>query len=364
MPTIETLTIDHFRIPVDPPMQAAAAGVISAFELVTARITDSEGATGVGFTVMQDGQGSGAAITAERPFRKFLMGQDADRIEWLWQRMYRGHHYAGRGGPVSFALAAVDVALWDLKARRLDQPLWKLLGGHDQSVRCYAGNIDLNYDLDRLLKSATSDVETGFRSVKMRLGRPTLAEDMDRVAAMRAHLPAEIELMADANEAWRVDQAARAMAMLQEHDLVWLEEPIVPDNLEGYSYLRGLGRVPIAAGENMHTLSEFTQLIMAKGADFIEPDLTTLGGITPWMKVAHLAEAHGLPVTSHGSHDLHVHVMAAVSNATYLEWFAFDLSPYMADPLRVKDGFAQAPDRAGHGITLDWDKLAQHRIGP
>lgn len=364
MATIEHLQIDHFRIPVAEPMQASSTGMITGFEMITARITDSDGATGMGYTVLQDGQGSGVAVTADRPFRQVLMGQDPDLIEALWHKMYRGHHYVGRGGPVTFALAAIDVALWDLKARRLGQPLWKLLGGFDPNVRCYAGNIDLNYDLDKLLASASANVEAGFRSVKMRLGRPTLSEDIARVAAMRDHLPAEIELMADANEAWRVDQAGRAMAQLREFDLIWLEEPIVPDNFAGYAHLRQLGGVPIAAGENLHTLAEFAQLISAGGADFIEPDLTTLGGITPWMKVAHLAQANGLPVTSHGSHDLHIQVMAAVPNATYLEWFAFDLSPYMETPLQVQNGYARAPDRAGHGVVFDWDRLSELRIGP
>ena len=115
--------------------------------------------------------------------------------------------------------------------------------------------------------------------------------------------------MADANEAWRVDETMRAMAMLKPFDLVWLEEPIAPDNIEGYAHLRAAGQVPIAAGENLHTLAEFTTLIAAGGVDFPEPDLTTCGGITPFMKIARLAEAHGLPVISHGAHDLHIHLL-------------------------------------------------------
>ena len=362
MPTIAEMRTDLYRLPLPVPMEASAAGVMTAFDMVAVRITDSDGVSGCGYTVLHEGQGASVAAIAELPFREAIAGEDADRIEWLWRRMYRGHHYAGRGGPVSFALAAVDVALWDLKGRRLGQPLWRLLGGYDPKVKAYAGNIDLNFPVDKLLEGASRSVEQGFRSVKMRLGRPTLAEDISRVRAMREHLAADIEMMADANEAWRVDEAMRAMAMLKEFDLVWLEEPIAPDNLEGYAHLRAAGDVPLAAGENLHTLPEFTALIAAGGVDFPEPDLTTCGGITPFMKVARLAEAHGLPVISHGAHDLHVHLLAAAPNAAYLEWHAFGLDRYMAEPLTVADGFATAPERPGHGIDFDWDALEAHRV--
>ncbi|MGI9420859.1 MAG: mandelate racemase/muconate lactonizing enzyme family protein [Geminicoccaceae bacterium] len=362
MVTIDSMQVDLFRLPLSTPVEASAAGLMKGFDMVAVRLADSEGVVGSGYTVLHEGQGASVARVADRPFREILLGADPDRIEWLWRQMYKRHHYAGRGGPVAFAMAAVDVALWDMKGRRLGTPLWRLLGGHDPKVRAYAGNIDLNFPVDRLLEGASRSVEGGFHSVKMRLGRPTLAEDIARVEAMRNHLPDEIELMADANEAWRVDETMRAMAMLKRFDLVWLEEPIAPDNIAGYAHLRASGQVPIAAGENLHTLPEFTALISAGGVDFPEPDLTTCGGVTPFMKVARLAEAHGLPVISHGAHDLHVHLLAAAPNAAYLEWHAFGLDRYMADPLTVHEGFATAPERPGHGIDLDWDKLNAHRV--
>ena len=262
-------------------------------------------------------------------------------------------------------MAAVDTALWDLKGNRLGTPLWRLLGGANPSVRAYAGNIDLNFPVDRLLAGGMASVEQGFRSVKMRLGRPTIAEDVARVEAMRNHLPDDIEMMADANEAWRVEQAMRAMTLLQPFDLVWLEEPIAPDNTAGYAHLRSLGKVPLAAGENHHTLAEFAALIGAGGVDFPEPDLTTCGGITPFMKIAHLAEANGLPVMSHGAHDLHIHLLAAAPNAAYLEWHAFGLDQFMEDPLAVEDGYARAPDRPGprHRVRLGGSRRPPSGLG-
>ena len=358
MPKIADLRVDLYRVPLPEPIEAYAAGVMTAFDMVTARITDSDGVEGVGYTVMHAGQGASIAAICDQPFREVIEGEDPDLIEDLWRQMYRRCHYAGRGGPVSFALAAIDTALWDLKGRRLGTPLWRLLGGAEEKVRAYAGNIDLNFPVQKLVEGGLKSVEEGFHSVKMRLGRKTLAEDAARVAAMRDALPDHIELMADANEAWRVDQTVRAMHMLREYDLVWLEEPISPDNIEGYRHLRSLGLIPLAAGENLHTLPEFAAHFAAGGIDLPEPDLTTCGGITPFMKVARLAEAHGLPVMSHGAHDLHIHCLAAAPNAAYLEWHAFGLDRFMAEPLEVLDGYATAPDRPGHGIDFDWNMLA------
>ncbi|MEM7424241.1 MAG: mandelate racemase/muconate lactonizing enzyme family protein, partial [Pseudomonadota bacterium] len=345
MARIETVETHLFTIPLPVAVEASAAGLMRAFDMVMARITCSDGVTGVGYTVLHAGQGGAVARIIEDSFLPILTGADADLIEQLWRQMHKRCHYAGRGGPVAFALAAVDVALWDMKGIRLGAPLWRLLGGAQPKVRAYAGNIDLNFPVEKLVEGGLASADAGFRSVKMRLGRPTLREDLGRVAAMRNALPDEIELMADANEAWRVEETMRAMHGLREFDLVWLEEPITPDDYAGYAHLRSLGLVPLAAGENLHTLGEFAALINAGGIDFPEPDLTTCGGITPFMKVARLCEANNLPVMSHGAHDLHIHCLAASTNGAYLEWHAFGLDRFMAEPIGIEDGYVTPPER-------------------
>jgi L-alanine-DL-glutamate epimerase-like enolase superfamily enzyme len=359
---IDRVETTLYRIPLPVPVQAASHGVMSEFDMVAVRIGTTSGATGVGYTVLNAGHGVAAAAIVENVFKASLIGEDARRIEWLWQQLWRGHHYSGRGGLVSFSLAAVDTALWDLRARALGEPLWRLLGGYRPEVRAYAGNIDLNFPMEQLLDGVRSSLAAGFRSVKMRLGRPHLREDVERVAAVRELIGPDIELMTDANEAWRPDEAMRAFHALQKFGLVWIEEPVRPDDFEAYARLRAHGGVPIAAGENLHTVAEFTALISAGGVDFPEPDLTTCGGITPWMKVARLAEAHGLPVTSHGAHDVHVHLLAAVPNGAYLEVHGFGLDRFIAQRLELRDGMAIAPDRPGHGIEFDWKGLQTYRV--
>ena len=362
MTKIKTLETILYRFPLPEPVEAAAAGVMSEFELVMVRLRNTDGVEGSGYTALMVNQGAAVAKIIENVCADIVKVADPRKIEWIWSQMWKTHHYAGRGAPFSFAIAAVDTALWDLRGNTLEEPLWRLLGGYNPTVRAYAGNIDLNFPVDKLLEGASKSLEAGFRSIKMRLGKPTLREDIARVAAMREHLGPDVELMTDANEAWRPDQALRALRALRDFDLVWVEEPIQPYNFSGYAHLRANGGIPLSAGENLHTIAEFAALISAGGVDFPEPDLTTCGGITPWIKIAHLADAHGLPITSHGAHDIHVHLLAAVPNNAYLEVHGFGLDPYIEHPIEIREGFATAPDRPGHGMIFDWEGLEAFRV--
>jgi L-alanine-DL-glutamate epimerase-like enolase superfamily enzyme len=258
-------------------------------------------------------------------------------------------------------VSAVDIALWDLKARRHLTPLWRLLGGHDPRVPCYAGGIDLDFPLDRLLHQTDENLARGFRAIKMKVGRPRLADDVGRVRAMRHHLGSDVPLMVDANMRWSADEAIRAARALAPLDVYWLEEPTIPDDIAGHVRIVREGGLPLATGENLHTLHEFTQMIAAGGVTFPEPDVTNCGGVTVFTKIAHLAEAFNLPVTSHGAHDVTVHLLAAAPNRSYLEAHGFGLDPYLAVPLRIEDGWAVAPERAGHGVELDWGALGSVR---
>jgi len=271
-------------------------------------------------------------------------------------------HYVGRGGIAGFAISAADTALWDLKARRQATPLWRLLGGHDPKVEAYAGGIDLLFPLDRLLRQTQDNLDRGFRAIKMKVGRDRLREDLARVAAMRDLLGPDIPLMVDANMRWNADQAIRAARALAEYDITWLEEPTIPDDIAGHVRIARDGGLPIATGENMHTIYEFQHMIGAGGVSFPEPDLSNCGGVTVWLKVAQLAEAHNLPVTSHGVHDLHVHLLAAVPNKSYLEVHGFGLERFIAEPLEIEDGTTTAPERPGHGVDLDWQGLKGCRV--
>jgi L-alanine-DL-glutamate epimerase-like enolase superfamily enzyme len=332
-------------------------GTMAAFELITVRVRDADGAEGLGYTYTVGAGGGAMQQLIARDLAPLLEGADETRIEALWQKLWWAVHYVGRGGLAVHAISAIDTALWDLMARRRGLPLWRLLGGHDPQVPAYAGGIDLFFTLEQLLRQTDDNLAKGFRAIKMKVGRERLSEDTARVAAMRELLGPDVPLMVDANMRWSADQAIRAARAFAEHQVFWLEEPTIPDDIPGHVRILREGGLPIASGENLHSIYEFNAMIAAGGVSFPEPDLSNCGGISVWLKVARLAEAANLPVTSHGVHDLHLHLLAAVPNASYLEVHGFGLERFMAEPLRIADGKATAPERPGHGVELDWQGL-------
>ena len=361
--TIASVRADHYRVPLPVALSDSTHGTMSAFELVTVRIRDADGAEGLGYTYTVGAGGGAIGNLIGRDLGPLLEGADETRIEALWQKLWWAVHYVGRGGLAVHALSAIDTALWDLLAKRRGLPLWRLLGGHDSKVPAYAGGIDLQFPLEQLLRQTEDNLARGFRAIKMKVGRERLSEDVARVAAMRELLGPDLPLMVDANMRWRADVAIRAARALAPYQLTWLEEPTIPDDVKGHVRIAQEGGLPIATGENLHTLYEFQAMIAAGGVAFPEPDLSNCGGVSVWLKVARLAEAANLAVTSHGVHDLHVHLLAAVPNASFLEVHGFGLERFMAEPLRIEDGVAIAPERPGHGVELDWQGLEALRAG-
>ncbi len=358
MARIAHIEAGYHRVPLEAELSDSQHARMLDFELITLRLRDADGAEGVGYTYTTGRNGAAIHALLAGDIAELAMGEEAERIEAVWQKIWWALHYGGRGGPSVLAQSALDIALWDLRAKKARLPLWQLLGGHDPRVDCYAGGIDLNFPLDQLLRTHDDNIAKGFRAIKMKVGRPSLADDVARVKAMREHLGAGFPLMVDANMKWSADTAIRAARAFTPFELVWLEEPIIPDDFAGHERVVREGGLPIAAGENMRTLWEFKQLIATGGVTFPEPDVTNCGGVTQFIKIAHLAEAFNLPVTSHGAHDITVHLLAAVPNASYLEAHGFGLDRYIANPLVLQDGKAVAPDRPGHGVAFDWKGLA------
>lgn len=359
--SIARVQADRYSIPLPVTLSDSTHGEMPSFELIAARVADGEGREGLGYTYVLGAGASAIHAVIADDIAPFLAGRDADRIEEIWKALWWRLHYAGRGGLAMHALSAVDIALWDLLGKRTGLPLWRLLGGADPRVRAYAGGIDLMFALDELLAQTDANLGKGFRAIKMKVGRDDLAEDVERVAAMRKHLGPGFPLMADANMRWTVDEAIRAARAFRPFDLTWLEEPTIPEDFAGHARIRAEGGVPISAGENLHTLYDFQHMLEAGGVSYIEPDVSNCGGITVWTKVARLAEARNLPVTSHGVHDIHVHLLGAIPNASYLEVHGFGLERFIAEPLEVVEGYATAGEAPGHGIRFDLDALEAHR---
>lgn len=358
---VRRVNVSRFSIPLSTPAGDATHGVFDHFTLVTVRILTSDHLEGVGYTYTV-GKAGGRAIASliQDDLGPLVTGRDPRRVEALWQAMWQCTHYVGRGGPASFAISAMDIALWDLKAKALQEPLWRMLGGFEPRVQAYASGIDLHLTLDELVAQTRRSLDAGFRAFKMKVGRPSLRDDLHRVEAVRALVGPGIPLMVDANMAWSVDQAIRASRMLAELDVFWLEEPTAPGDVRGHARIQREGALPLAAGENLHTLDEFEAMISAGAVAYPEPDVTNCGGITAWMKIARLAECRNLPVTSHGAHDLHVSLLAAVPNASFLEIHGFGLEGYARSSVSVRSGFAEPSENPGHGVEFQWKELRRH----
>jgi L-alanine-DL-glutamate epimerase-like enolase superfamily enzyme len=357
MSKITSLITGYYRVALPEALTDSTHGVMKDFELVTVRVRDSDEALGVGYTFTVGRNGGAIANILERDMAEIVAGKNPDQIEAVWDAVWWAMHYGGRGGPTVLALSALDMALWDMKAKKLGTPLWTLLGGFGDRVPCYAGGIDLDLPLPQLIKQTDRNLDRGFRAIKMKVGRQRLSEDVERVAAMRSHLGQDFPLMVDANMRWTADEAIRAARAFAPYDPTWLEEPISPDDFAGHARVVREGGLAIAAGENLRTLWDFRHLIASGGVTYPEPDVTNCGGVTSFMKIARLAEAFNLPLTSHGAHDVTVHLLAAAPNRSYLEAHGFGLDRYIAEPLKIEDGFAIAPDRVGHGIEFDWKGL-------
>ena len=359
---INDLSAACYRIPLATPLTDATHGRHDHYDLVTVEVAAAGGRTGLGYTYTVHAGGAAILALIERDLAPLLLGADAGDIEALWHRMWERTHYVGRGGIAAFATSAVDIALWDLRGNVRQEPLWRTLGAAAaKPVPAYVGGIDLLLPLDELLEQTRGALGSGFRAVKMKVGRDALSEDLERVAAMRDLAGAETTLMVDANMRWNVDEAVAAARELARFGVYWLEEPIEPDDYAGHREVADQGGLPLAAGENLRTVREFAHLIGAGGVAYPEPDVSNIGGISAWMKVAELAAAHGLPVTSHGVHELHVHLLAAVPNASFLEVHGFATERFVHQPPRLEGGAALPPDRPGHGVKLDREALEPFR---
>ncbi len=360
---IDRVEASHLSLPLAAPSSDATHGLIETFSLVVVRIRTRDGLDGVGYTYTVGATGASAiASLIVNDLRPVLLERDPRATESLWQAMHRATHYVGRGGPASFAISAVDIALWDIKAKALREPLWRLLGGESPKVPAYAGGIDLNLPLPELEDQTRGHLEGGIRAIKMKVGRPRLSEDLVRVRAIRDLVGPDIPLMVDANTKWTVAEALRASAAFAEYDVYWLEEPTAPNDVAGHVRIEREGPVRIAAGENLHTLEEFEALISAGGVSFPEPDVTNCGGVTTWLKVAHLAESRNLPVTSHGAHELHVSLLASVPNASFVEIHGFGIDRFTTTPMTLAAGCAVAKEHPGHGIDFNLPDLNHYLL--
>ncbi|OOG86564.1 mandelate racemase/muconate lactonizing protein [Hydrogenophaga sp. A37] len=281
-----------------------------------------------------------------------LIGEDPNDIARLWDKLCWAGASAGRSGLATQAIGAFDVALWDVKARRANLSLAKLLGAHRDSVRCYntSGGF-LHTPIDQLKVNAAASVARGIGGIKLKVGQPDGRIDMQRVQAVREHLGDGVPLMVDANQQWDRPTAQRMCRALEGFNLVWIEEPLDAYDHEGHAALALQFDTPIATGEMLTSAGEHWDLIRHRAADYLMPDGPRVGGITPFLKVAGLAQHAGLMLAPHFAMELHVHLAAAYPTEPWVEHFEW-LEPLFNERIDIANGRMLVPTRPGLGLTL------------
>lgn len=354
---------DAYLIDLEPDMLRLDA--IQAFtkqETIFVDVVTSDDCTGTGYAYTIGTGGRAVLQLLREDLLHHLIGKDARQVEGLWQELFWATHGTVVGAITSLALAAVDTALWDLRCKAAGQPLWLLAGGARQRVPLYDTEGGwLHLSIDELVAGAKRSVAQGWPGVKLKVGKSHASEDVERLRAVRDAVGTDIHLMVDANQSMTYPEAKRRARLFEEFDLFWFEEPLPAEDITGHALLAASTSIPIAVGESLYSPSHFREYLSAGAAGIVQVDVARIGGITPWLKTAHLAEAFNVKVAPHFLMELHASLAAAVPNALYVEHIP-QLRAITTRELEIVDGYAVAPSEPGIGIAWDRDAIERLRI--
>jgi L-alanine-DL-glutamate epimerase-like enolase superfamily enzyme len=339
---------------------------VTGLEYVVTEIATDAGLVGTGLSYTTGVGGSAIVALVDDYCARMLVGEDPLLIGRHWEMLGKQLRRSGTGLS-QLALSAVDTALWDIAGKEAGVPVHRLLGGCRDSIPAYGSGIDLFLEEDALLAHVEELLALGFDWIKIKVGKDDPAEDVSRVTAVRRLIGPLRRLCVDANQIWELPDAVRHAAALAAAgaDLVWLEEPLHPEDVEGHASLRARVPLPVAIGESVYTESQFLAYLRAGAVDVLQPDVCRVGGFTGFVRIAHLAAAHHLPIAPHYVAELTLPALCAIPNGLVLEWVrggTLGELGVLAEPMRLDGGVAYASAAPGHGVVLDRDALAPYEV--
>ena len=360
---ISQVDVHVLRVPVENPYIAGGRTVDANWH-VLARIRTSDGVEGIGYVVYPRPDLMTTIGHAARELGEHLIGMSVLEPEAAWERLARRGDWVGPGGFLHVTLAPLDIAVWDAAGKTLGQPLHRLLGGFRDRLPTYASdNLWVSLPPDELAASARRHAQAGFSAVKLRIGKEASPDlEARRVRAVRDAVGPDVRIMVDAVESWSLIRARQTGRALQDAGIAWLEDPVHHQDVAGLAQLRGELEVPIAAGEHLYHLDAFRQLLEARAVDVLILDLARVGGVTPWRKIAGLAQAHRTPVCGHVVPEVQVHLLCAVPNGHMVEYVPRSAGILTAMP-RIEKGELVAPEAPGLGLALDETAVRRWTVG-
>jgi len=350
---------------VDLKPKVKRTDAIQAFvsqETPIVRVFADDGQIGIGYSYTIGTGGRSVIELIVRHLAPQLIGRDPDRVEEIWKALFFHTHATAVGAITSLALAAIDTALWDMRCRRAGRPLHVEAGGAQKSVPLYTTEGGwLHIETTELVADALRAKADGFGGSKIKVGRPP-KEDVARLTAVRQAVGDTFEIMVDGNQGAAVDEAIRRARLYEPIDLAWYEEPLPAEDLGGHIRLSASTSLPIAVGESIYSLQHFREYLQRDAASIIQVDVARIGGITPWLKVAHLAEAFNVAVSPHFLMELHVSLVAAIPNGRWVEYIP-QLDTLTLERMRIENGRAIPSDSPGLGIAWDFAAIDKMKVG-
>tara|TARA_R110002110_G_scaffold415612_1_gene651467 strand:+ start:19956 stop:21035 length:1080 start_codon:yes stop_codon:yes gene_type:complete len=354
---ITGVTTSTMVVPNGPPVNTYYA----ANTYIVTRIETDAGIEGLGYTMLVGGMGAGAVRAyLEDNIIPLIIGADPLQIGGIWQAMYENDRGLRKKGIPVYAMSAIDIGLWDILGKAVDRPVWHLLGAHSERVPVYGSGGFLSYSVDEIVAEAEMFRGLGCRHYKFKLGLENVMENVDRVRRVREALGDDMEILVDANQRWDVATNIRVGRALEEYNLYWYEEPVLADNIAQCAEVAAAISIPVATGENEYTRYGFRDLIDARAAQYLNPDIHRCGGFSEMMKISHLAAAYDVKIAPHLVPELSIHVLVSIPNAALVEVLAGSPDDLWEHPPTIVDGHMAPPDRPGHGMNFSDEAMKRY----